>query len=456
MLLPLWAAAVTWLWISRLLACPWSTPLRVMTGTLRSPGGRSHSCVTATSRSPRPRARTMSVALGSSEQMRMRVFLRLHVAGDAAAVQQPHAGRAGPGVRVHTHRAAVHRRDQRLVEDLGRRAEPRDASIGEQQQAVGDFGRQIQIVRDEQDRQAPLPIEAPQERGRLRLVAEVEVRGRLVQDEQARLLGERPRDDRPLGLATAERRERQRREVEPACRVHRGARGSHVRRILEVAPWGVRVATHQNQLLDRERKVPRYALRDDGDPARERYPSPVAQSLALERDLAFSGLEHAREEPDQRGLAGAVRTDDADDLARRDREGEIREPERARAVLRRRRIRETDGAELGERGHCSGVREAATLRGWPDKGATRLRPALAIMSPAREAATLRGWPGPGATRLRSSAAVTPRVREIGTLRGWPDKGTTRLRSARAFTPITASPGSGCEGDRRRRARRRTR
>src|SRR2546422_2905535 len=83
MLLPLWAAAVTWVWISRLPRVPWSTVLCVMTGTGRAPGGRSHSCVTATRGSPNPRARTISVALGSSEQMRIYLSAQR---GDASVV----------------------------------------------------------------------------------------------------------------------------------------------------------------------------------------------------------------------------------------------------------------------------------------------------------------------------------------------------------------------------------
>ena len=116
----------------------------------------------------------------------------------------------------------------------------------------------------------------------------------------------------------------------------------------------MRVAPHQHQFLDRERELARHALRDHGHLPCELRPSPVLKSPALERDLALDGLEHAREESDQRRLAGAVRADDTDDLARRDREREIREPEGARAVARRCGIREADGTELDEGlGHWS-------------------------------------------------------------------------------------------------------
>src|SRR2546421_9473087 len=55
-------------------------------------------------------------------------------------------------------------------------------------------------------------------------------------------------------------------------------------------------------------------------------------------------------------------------------------------------------------------------------------------SGAREAATLRGWPDPGATWLRSAPTVTPGIGEAATLRGWPDPGATWLRSAPTVTP----------------------
>src|SRR2546422_3754700 len=61
------------------------------------------------------------------------------------------------------------------------------------------------VVGDEQDRHAALAVESPHERGGLHLVAQVEVSGRLVQHEQARLLGEGPRADGPLRLPAAAR-----------------------------------------------------------------------------------------------------------------------------------------------------------------------------------------------------------------------------------------------------------
>ncbi len=61
-------------------------------------------------------------------------------------------------------------------------------------------------MRDEQHRHPALAVHAAQEADALGLVAQVEVRGRLVEHEQARLLGERAREHRALALAAASAR----------------------------------------------------------------------------------------------------------------------------------------------------------------------------------------------------------------------------------------------------------
>src|SRR3989454_8473532 len=96
---------------------------------------------------------------------------------------------------------------------------------------------------------------------------------------------------------------------------------------------------------------------------------------------------------------------------------------RAREELVEPRVGGLDQRARGGVGdHCSGVREAATLRGWPE---TRRDPALfclsLFISRVREAATLRGWPE---TRrdpaLFCLSLFISRVREAATLRGWPE------------------------------------
>jgi hypothetical protein len=56
-------------------------------------------------------------------------------------------------------------------------------------------------------------------------------------------------------------------------------------------------------------------LRHDGDPAGEFAPRVPLQRTTVERDLPRRGPPHAREQRQERGLAGAVRPQHADQRA---------------------------------------------------------------------------------------------------------------------------------------------
>ena len=101
------------------------------------------------------------------------------------------------------------------------------------------------------------------------LVPEVEVARRLVEQEHARLLGERPGQERPLALPAGERVDRVVGEVED-CRPAPSPRGAReVLRPLEEPARPAREASHQHQLLDADRERERLLLRDHRDLARE-------------------------------------------------------------------------------------------------------------------------------------------------------------------------------------------
>jgi hypothetical protein len=123
-----------------------------------------------------------------------------------------------------------------------------------------------------------------------------------------------------------------------------------VLRRLEQASGRMRKSAHQYELLDGVRKALRHVLRHDRDLGRHRGARERVERTAAEQDLAGRGLHHSRQEPDQRGLAGGVRADHAEDLARLDGEREIADRERL-PVGARRGVRERDAAELHERGH---------------------------------------------------------------------------------------------------------
>ena len=183
------------------------------------------------------------------------------------------------------------------------------------------------------------------------------MRGRLVEDQEPRLLGERARDDRALTLAAAQIVERQVREIEHAGRLHRLAGRRPIARALEIAAGIVRIAAHQHELADRERKLRQGPLRHDGDPAGQIHAGQSPDRHALETDLAGAGLEHPRQQSNQRRLARAVGPDHADDLARRDVERKLLDRKRSRSPLRRRWIREAHSAELCQH-HSASTLEA--------------------------------------------------------------------------------------------------
>jgi hypothetical protein len=155
------------------------------------------------------------------------------------------------------------------------------------------------------------------------------VRRRLVEDEQARLLGEGAGDERALTLAAAQVIQRKVGQLEDAGGLHRRAGGRVVLPALEVATGAMGIAAHQDELADVEGTLGRRALRHDAHAPRQvRAPEP-ADGHAFETDLAGRGLEHARQEPDQRRLARAVRPDHAEHLARRQTQRDFRKCKRA-------------------------------------------------------------------------------------------------------------------------------
>src|SRR5438876_4005093 len=331
--------------------------------------------------------------------------------------------RASARTLVHGDVTAEHAFQQPLLEDVDGGADARDLARAQQQQAVAELGGQVEIVRDEQDRHAALAVQPPQQRRRLGLVAQVEMRGGLVEHEQPRLLGQRPREQRPLALAPRELLERQRSQCERLRRRHGRPRGGDVGGVLEEAARRVRVTAHQHELFDRERKGPRRLLRHHRHLARQRPGREIAHGPSGEPDLAALRAQHAREQPQQRRLARAVGTDDAEDLAALDGERQPRKRERPLAPTRGPRVGEGDVAELNERRQSGRlrVRRIHTKKGAPQK---------AVITPTESSA--------GATTLRASVSAAsrnapPASAAVGTRKrlAWP---TSRRNTSGTISP----------------------
>src|SRR5262249_52441990 len=115
---------------------------------------------------------------------------------------------------VHGDGTPEHVFQQPLLQHFAGSADARDLAGAQQQQPVTELCREIQVVRDEQDRHTALAVQPAQQRRGLCLVTQIEVRGGLVEDEQSRLLRQGASQQRTLAFAAGQTIERQRRERE--------------------------------------------------------------------------------------------------------------------------------------------------------------------------------------------------------------------------------------------------
>ena len=124
--------------------------------------------------------------------------------------------------------------------------------------------RERQIVRRDDDGQCAIAVECFEQRADGQLVLEIERRGRLVEEQDRaggargarRDLRQRRRDDHPLFLAAAERRERPRLELGRPGGRQRFTGHAHVHRTFDGEGAEVRIASHQrhfeNGVVERE------------------------------------------------------------------------------------------------------------------------------------------------------------------------------------------------------------
>src|SRR5207245_2613236 len=168
------------------------------------------------------------------------------------------------------------------------------------------------------DREAPRAGEPADERERRQLVGGVQVRGRLVEEQDVSLLCERHGEDGLLTLAARDLRdrpvrERQERElVERAidCRAVDGGGATEQRQ-----PGGT---AQGDDLPHGEREEGLEYLRDDRDPSCDLAPRERPEVAAVEADITGPRDEESRQRAQQRRLPGSVRADQAHDLARAD------------------------------------------------------------------------------------------------------------------------------------------
>ena len=209
---------------------------------------------------------------------------------------------------------------------VGRRPVGDDPAVGhDARPAVEEVGREGEIVEHGEDRRPVALVEVDEELHDLDLVADVEVRGRLVEDEDRRRLGEGQGDEHELPLARSTGRARRDRAggamPDPLDRGVDRRRGPR---------RGGRSAAAR-AAAGRARRHRRRASRTAAGPApgRRRWSARRAAVASQDRhrrpaDVPAPGSRTPGQAAQQRRLAGAVRSDERDALAGLDRRGRRR------------------------------------------------------------------------------------------------------------------------------------
>ena len=237
-------------------------------------------------------------------------------AGRSPASVQPRLADLALAVRVELlDLAADHRRDQRVVVELAHRLGDRELAVAQHRHAVPDLEHLLEVVRHVHDR-VPLVAQLVDAREQRLGLGLRQRRGRLVEDDHARRLPEHLRDLDEL--ARGERRLRDRRlrvqplqpdALEHLARRRRSSRG----RVIAAAG---RELAHQQVLADRQVGQQAQLLVDDADAGVARlHRRRAADVAAVDLVGAAVALDGAREDLDQRALAGAVLAGEAVHLA---------------------------------------------------------------------------------------------------------------------------------------------
>ncbi len=190
-------------------------------------------------------------------------------------------------------------------------------------------------MRREHHRDLPVPVETREQPRHFELIAEVERRRRLVEQESPGRLRERARDDHALLLAAAERHVVARAEVRGPGGVERFMRGLEVRGPFELEHAEMRVAPHQHHFRDAVLEGGMRLLRNDGNVPGELAARHRGQWPIPKRHAAAPRTQHAAEQLQQRRLAAAVGAEQPGQRSWRDGDGRVRQQEAAVAVSER-------------------------------------------------------------------------------------------------------------------------
>ena len=271
------------------------------------------------------------------------------------------SAKAGFGRWAKVGRAADHVDDEVGLGQRLRRLVDDEPPVAEHEDAVAMRERLLEAVGDEDEADA-LGCQLVRQREEPLAFAGGERGGGFVEDEEARLLGDRLGELDELLLAAPEAAERGARVDVAEADPGEHATGGHVQATEadEAAAVGP-VAAEEDVLGDAERAGGGELLVDEADADVLAFAHRGERGgAAVEGDLAGRGREGAGDDVDQRRLAGAVLADEADDLARRDAEVDAMQHGHVAEALR-------DSADLEDRVHSvsgNAPRSEGPRRGW--------------------------------------------------------------------------------------------
>ena len=299
-------------------------------------------------------------------------------------------------------RPAEHRRDERVLRLVRGRPGSDDLAVAQDRHGVGELEHLAEEMRDEDDRPAA-GRQAPDD-----LVEALDLRrrqrgGRLVEDDQLGVAGQRPQD---LDLLLDGERQRPDRRVRR--HLEAGAGDDAPVAIEQLPPpdeaepsW---LGAEEHVLRDRPLRDHGDLLGDHRDPALERLARRAeAHRLAAQVQLALVLREHARDDLAERGLAGSVLADEGMNGAGADLDRDLVQCARAAERLADPADVEVDlagshGADVrtGQPGHSASVRNWSTL-------------SLVTTPPSGRSArtSIPGWTSPPA-RMASMNICVPR------------------------------------------------
>ena len=183
----------------------------------------------------------------------------------------------------------------------------------EHDQAVAVVRGQVQVMKDADH--CDIPGETPDDVEDLDLVADIEVRGRFVEEQDLRFLRERPGDEHPLPLAAADLVDGRSREMCDVCKVHGAVADLPVPGGLGGESPDVGVPPHHDDVAHGVIEPDRDILRHDGDLLRQLPETEHIQVAVVEVDLPFVPGNDPAHRFQERRLSRPVRSDDPEDLA---------------------------------------------------------------------------------------------------------------------------------------------